>query len=92
MGGNADNNRIELYNLVKDPVESNNLAEDLQYAEILEDLMIRLLSYRDQAAPPLHGEYDPSGLPANHFPPGLFHSGWCDPIQNPFLPYPKNLE
>ena len=92
MGGNADNNRIELYNLVKDPVESNNLAEDLQYAEILEDLMIRLLSYRDQAAPPLHGEYDPSGLPANHFPPGLFHSGWCDPIQNPFLPYPKILE
>lgn len=76
--GNTDNDRVVLYNLDEDPEEAEDLSEDEDYADIIEDLTKRLSWHLDRAVTPLHADFENAGLPLYSFPPGQFHTDWCD--------------
>merc|ERR1711936_1144106 len=79
--GNTDNNRTLLFDLSTDPEEAVDLAEALP--EVVADLRARLDAHLERAVKPIHVPDDPAGLPNNHFPPGQFFTGWCQPIAEP---------
>ena len=76
--GNTKNNRITLYDLAKDPGETNDISEDSEYQTTVDVLFKRIRFHVLRAVPPLHREFDSNGLPLYSFPPGQYYTGWCD--------------
>merc|ERR1719369_117411 len=79
--GNTPLDRTLLFDLDNDPEEQEDLAHTLPH--VVQDLKMRLDVHLAKAAKPIHVPNDPTGLPNNHFPPGQFFTGWCEPIDTP---------
>jgi len=83
-GGNADVDSVALYNLVDDPKEEFNLANNDTMAEKVEELRSRLDHHIDRAVLPMHREPNNDGLPIYSFPiPAQFFTSWCQPEKSP---------
>lgn len=69
--------RVLLFNLNEDPEERNDLSKHPEYLDIIDDLKKRVAFHHAQAVEPFRPPFDYAGLPNNHTPPGVYHTGWC---------------
>ena len=79
--GNTDKDRILLFDLSKDQLEENNIAEE--FPDVVRIIRERLDVHLARSVDQLHAPDDPAGHPSFPFPIFYFTTGWCEPIRNP---------